>query len=238
MFISIAGDDRKFCSQLQALLVGQDHKVTMLASLEHVVESLQGLVPHLLVVAPEGDSDSAARLLKSIRDDAGLRRLPVLCVNPQGGSAAGVGYLDAGADDFINRPFNGQIFLARVRSLLRRRIWNGDLEEDEVTSLRCGPLVMNLVSRQTLLAGQPVVLTRLGFDLLAFLVRRPNEVFKRELILETVWNYPVDVATRTLDKHVETLRRKLGAFGSAVQTVHGVGYRLEPPRQDLSKTRR
>ena len=58
-------------------------------------------------------------------------------------------------------------------------------------------------------AGEPVVLTRLEFDLLAFLVRRPDEVFKREDLLESVWNYPVEVATRTLDKHVETLRRKL-----------------------------
>ncbi|MCX5794429.1 MAG: response regulator transcription factor [Elusimicrobia bacterium] len=238
MFITIAGEERKFCAQLQALLLGQNHKVTVLTSLALVMESLQGLAPHLLVVAPESDSDGAARLLKSIRDEAGLRRLPILCVNPQGGSADGVGYLDAGADDFINRPFNGQIFLARVRTLLRRRIWNGDLEEDEVTSLRCGPLLMNLVSRQVLVAGIPVVLTRLEFDLLAFLARRPDEVFKREDILETVWNYPVDVATRTLDKHVETLRRKLGAFGSAVQTVHGIGYRLEPPQQQPSKARR
>jgi DNA-binding response OmpR family regulator len=173
--------------------------------------------------------NGAAALLKFIRDDAGLRRLPILCVNPQGGSSDGVAYLDSGADDFINRPFNGQIFLARVRTLLRRRIWNGDLEEDEVTSLRCGPLLLNLISRQALLAGIPVVLTRLEFDLLAFLVRRPDEVFKREEILENVWNYPVDVETRTLDKHVETLRRKLGAFGAAVETVHGIGYRLAPP---------
>jgi two-component system alkaline phosphatase synthesis response regulator PhoP len=229
LFITIAGADNKFCSQLERLLLGQNHKVTVLTSLAQVRETLQGLPPHLLVVAPEAKNDGAAAMLKSIRDDAGLRRLPILCVNPQGGSSDGVAYLDSGADDFINRPFNGQIFLARVRTLLRRRIWNGDLEEDEVTSLRCGSLLMNLVSRQVLLAGIPVVLTRLEFDLLAFLVRRPDEAFKREELLESVWNYPVDVATRTLDKHVETLRRKLGAFGSMIQTVHGIGYRLALP---------
>ena len=229
MFITIAGADRKFCAQLEALLRGQNHKVTVLQSLASVREALQALPPHLLVVAPEADGEGVGRLLKSIREDPGLRRLPVLCVNPQGGSSDGVNYLDSGADDFINRPFNGQIFLARARTLLRRRIWNGDLEEDEVTSLRCGALLMNLVSRQVLLAGIPVVLTRLEFDLLAFLVRRPDEAFKREDILESVWNYPVDIATRTLDKHVETLRRKLGSSGSMIQTVHGIGYRLALP---------
>ncbi|MBI5239699.1 MAG: response regulator transcription factor [Elusimicrobia bacterium] len=229
MFITVAGGDRRFCSQLESLLLGQNHKVTVLPSLGEVRQSLQALPPHLLVVAPESDGAQACQLLKSIRDDQGLRKLPILCVNPQGVSSDGVGYLDSGADDFINRPFNGQIFLARVRTLLRRRIWNGDLEEDEVTSLRCGALLMNLVSRQVILAGIPVTLTRLEFDLLAYLVRRPDQVFKREELLESVWNYPVDVATRTLDKHVETLRRKLGDFGSMIQTVHGVGYRLAPP---------
>jgi DNA-binding response OmpR family regulator len=229
LFITIAGADRKFCAQLEALLLGQNHRVTVLPSLAEVRESLQALPPHLLIVAPEGDGAQACGLLKSIRDDQGLRRLPILCVNPQGASSEGVGYLDSGADDFINRPFNGAIFLARARTLLRRRIWNGDLEEDEVTSLRCGPLLMNLVSRQVLLAGIPVTLTRLEFDLLAFLARRPDQAFKREELLEGVWNYPVDIATRTLDKHVETLRRKLGGFGPAIQTVHGVGYRLAPP---------
>ena len=229
MFITVAGRDRKFCAQLESLLQGQNHKVTLLPSLAEVRGALQSLPPHLLVVAPEGDGGEACGLVKSIRDDQGLRKLPILCVNPQGRSSDGVGYLDAGADDFINRPFNGQIFLARVRTLLRRRIWSGDLEEDEVTSLRCGSLLMNLVSRQALLGGIPVVLTRLEFDLLAYLARRPDTAFKREELLESVWNYPVDIATRTLDKHVETLRRKLGSFGTAIQTVHGVGYRLLPP---------
>jgi two-component system alkaline phosphatase synthesis response regulator PhoP len=237
LLITIAGEDRKFCAQLEQLLLGQNHKVTMLASLASVQESLKGLEPHLLVLAPEHGSGGAAQLLKSIREEEGLRPLPILCVNPQGGGSDGVAYLDFGADDFINRPFNGQIFLARVRTLLRRRLWNGELEEDEVTSLLCGPLMMNLVSRRVLLAGLPVVLTRLEFDLLAYLLRRPDEVCKREDILESVWNYPLEVATRTLDKHVETLRRKLGTFGSAIQTVHGIGYCLVPPKAAPARRR-
>jgi two-component system alkaline phosphatase synthesis response regulator PhoP len=226
LFITIAGADGKFCTQLEALLRGQNHKVSVVPALDRVAPALQGVPPHLLVLVPGAESEDVAGLLKAIRDEAGLRLLPILCINPRAGSSEGVSYLDAGADDFINRPFNPQIFLARVRTLLRRRIWNGDLEEDEVTVLRSGPLVMNLVSRQALVAGTAVVLTRLEFDLLAFLVRNADGVLKREEILENVWNYPQGVATRTLDKHVETLRRKLGEWGSSIQTVHGIGYRL------------
>jgi len=234
LFITIAGDEDKFCSQLEGLLSAQNHKVSVVVPLKRLREALQGLPPHLLVVAPAAGSEGVPALLKSIREEAGLRKLLILCINPQGASPEGVGYLDAGADDFINRPLNTHIFLARVRTLLRRRVWNGDLEEDEIAFLNCGPLAMKLVSRQATLSGKPLVLTRLEFDLLAFLLRNAEKAFKREDILQSVWNYPQGVATRTLDKHVETLRRKLGSFGAAIATVHGVGYRLSPPPTQAS----
>jgi DNA-binding response OmpR family regulator len=140
-----------------------------------------------------------------------------------------VACLDAGADDFIHRPFNPQIFLARVRTLLRRRLWSGALKEEPVTRLEHGPLVVHLISRAVESSGQAVTLTRLEFDLLALLMKSPDKVFSRQDLLEAVWNYPGNVETRTLDKHVETLRKKLGAGGASIQTVHGVGYRFAVP---------
>ena len=227
MFIAIAGEDAKFCSQLEKLLLSQNqYRVVVVSPLESLQKTLQ--VPplaHLLVLAPR---DDATTLVKSIRGDSSLSRLSILCVHPQGNVSTGVACLDAGADDFISRPFNAQIFLARVRTLLRRRILSGGLDEDEITVLRRGPLTMNLISRQTSLAGIPLVLTRLEFDLLAFLARVAGQAVQRQDILKSVWNYPDEVVTRTLDKHVETLRRKLGDFGPCLQTVHGVGYRLDP----------
>ncbi|MFA6003137.1 MAG: hypothetical protein WC881_03625, partial [Elusimicrobiota bacterium] len=110
MFITVVGEDPKFCAQLEQLLLSQNHKVTSAPQLARVPGLLQAMPPHLLVVASDQNPGAVAALLKSIRDDAGLRRLPILCVNPRGGSSDGVAYLDAGADDFINRPFNPQIF--------------------------------------------------------------------------------------------------------------------------------
>ncbi|MDD5657321.1 MAG: response regulator transcription factor [Elusimicrobia bacterium] len=235
MFITVAGEDDKFCGQLERLLLCESHKVSVIKPLAEVGRVLQGSAPHLLVLVPDAAGRSVVDLLGAVRNDSGLRRLPILCINPRGGGADGVAYLDAGADDFVNRPFNPHIFLARVRTLLRRRVWSGDLEQDEATILRCGALAMNLLARQVLLSGRPVVLTRLEFDLLAFLVRGADQVFSRSDILEAVWNYPQDVATRTLDKHVETLRRKLGAVGAAIETIHGVGYRLAPSALEMKR---
>ncbi|MDE2143814.1 MAG: response regulator transcription factor, partial [Elusimicrobia bacterium] len=135
---------------------------------------------------------------------------------------------DAGADDVIHRPFQPPVFLARVRTLLRRVVWAGEAPEETVTVLVGGPIELRLVSRQAMISEKPVELTRLEFDLLSHVMRHQDRVFKREELLAAVWNYPDGVETRTLDKHVESLRRKLGPAAPLLQTVHGVGYRFSP----------
>ncbi len=238
MLITIASDDARFSAQLAGLLEAQSHRVESAPwAGGRLVKTLQSSAPDLLVVVASSASEAALEALRSVRDDEGLRRLPILYINPKGGTSEGVACLDAGADDFINRPFNPDIFLARVRTLLRRRIWSGGgFEEDSVSALQAGPIAMRLVARAASLGGKGLVLTRLEFDLLAFLMRNADQVFNRRQILEAVWNYPDSVETRTLDKHVETLRRKLGPQGDWIQTIHGVGYRFSPPAAKPTKT--
>jgi DNA-binding response OmpR family regulator len=227
MHITIAGEEPKFCAQLQELLEAHNHQITSITRHGHVIEALRQAPPHLLVIVESFFKETLGSFLHVVREDPKLRRIPILCVNPKGSGSEGVDYLQAGADDFINRPFNPQIFVARVRTLLRRAIWSGDMkEEEEVTVLRAKGLEVKLVSRQALAAGVTITLTRLEFDLLSFLMKSPERVFKRQEILDAVWNYPQSVETRTLDKHVETLRKKLGAPGESIQTVHGIGYRF------------
>ena len=136
--------------------------------------------------------------------------------------------LDAGADDAISRPFQAPIFLARVRTLLRRAVLSGGAAEETATVLTGGPVTLKLIARQATIGGKPMVLTRLEFDLLSHLLKHPDRAFKRDELLAAVWNYPGSVETRTLDKHVESLRRKLGPSSEMIQTVHGLGYRFNP----------
>lgn len=227
MIVAIAAVDGKFLDQLKGLLESQGHRVVSVGALDRAAELLKTERPSLLVVAHSSES-SVPAFLRRLRESADLRRLPVLCVDPKAGSADGVALLDAGADDVIHRPFQPPIFLARVRTLLRRVVWAGEAPEEVVTVLTGGPVELKLVSRQALVAHKPIELTRLEFDLLAHLMRHQDRAFKREELLATVWNYPGGVETRTLDKHVESLRRKLGAASPLLQTVHGVGYRFSP----------
>lgn len=234
MIVTVAGDEARFCEQLAGLLEKQGHRPSIVARPGQVIETLKSQGPHLLVTA-FSSLEVVKQVMHSIRDLEDLRALPILCVNARGSSNDGVAVLDAGADDFIHRPFNPEIFLARVRTLLRRRIWSGAAPEELVTALRSGPLSIQLVSRQIVLDGELLQLTRLEFDLLAHLMKNPEKVLKRQELLEAVWNYPENVETRTLDKHVENVRRKLGGAGNVIETIHGVGYRFS--QQAPSRTR-
>lgn len=227
MNIAVVSEEKKFREQLCGLLEGQGHRVQPVDSLARAADAIKTGRPSLLVVAHSSDAAVPA-FLRRLRETAELRRLPVLCVDPKAGAPEGVALLDAGADDVIHRPFQPPVFLARVRTLLRRVVWAGEAPEETVTVLVGGPIELRLVSRQATISEKPVELTRLEFDLLSHVMRHQDRVFKREELLAAVWNYPDGVETRTLDKHVESLRRKLGAAAPLLQTVHGVGYRFSP----------
>lgn len=226
MLITVAGAPGRFRDQLAELLRDQRFDYQAVGDPKAALEDLSRRPPQLLVVVKPFFQEAFGPFIAAVRADGRLKGLPVLCVAPTSGVDLAVASLDAGADDVIHRPFNAQIFLARVRTLLRRRSAEPPESEESVTVLHAGPVLVKLLSRQATVGGRALTLTRLEFDLLAFLARRPEQVFKREEILGAVWNYPGNVETRTLDKHVESLRRKLGDFGAAIETIHGVGYRF------------
>ncbi|MFA6029518.1 MAG: response regulator transcription factor [Elusimicrobiota bacterium] len=237
MNILIAGIDSKLCHQIRDLLSAQGHQV-QLSDPSGAARAAADSRAALVVVDGVPSKDAALSLVRALRAQEATRRVPILQVDPRGTLGDVVELLDAGADDYLMRPFNGQVFLARVRTLLRRQIWSGALSEDPVAVVQAGGLTVRLLERVVLCDGQEVLLTRLEFDLLSFFARNRDKALKRTEILEAVWKYPEGVETRTLDKHVETLRRKLGAFGQCIRTVHGVGYRFSPAPADDQKLAR
>jgi two-component system alkaline phosphatase synthesis response regulator PhoP len=234
MRVLLASAASRFRDQLEELLGGQGYQTSCLNGPATALAGVREGRPHLLVIVEPYFEGKLASFLSDLRRDASTKTLPILCVAPTADTDFAVSCLDAGADDFIHRPFNAQIFLARSRTLLRRRAQEEPVD-DAVTIVRSGPLTIKLLTRQVLLSDEVLVLTRLEFELLAYLARHQDRVFKREELLAAVWNYPGNVETRTLDKHVESLRRKLGSSGPLIETVHGVGYRFGVPAKRASR---
>jgi len=134
--------------------------------------------------------------------------------------------LDVGADDYVTKPFGARELVARVKAVLRRARGYGEPD----TVLRRGELTVDGEGRRALLAGEPLELTPKEFDLLYLLASRPGRVFSREELLRDVWGYDYAGSTRTVDVHVQRLRRKLGDSPAAprfIETVHGLGYRFK-----------
>lgn len=147
-------------------------------------------------------------------------QVPVIMVTAQSDTHDLVAGLEAGADDYLTKPFSGRELVARVRALLRRTR-GADVTAD-AGPLRLGPWRIDPATRTATAEGRECHLTPTEFDLLVHLARRPGHVFTREDLLAGVWGYRDGSGARTVDSHVRALRRKLGA--ETIRTVHGVGY--------------
>ncbi len=166
-------------------------------------------------------------VLRRVREaDGTATPLPVIVLSGRGGETDRIIGLDLGADDYLVKPFSPGELAARVRSLLRRS------RPGAVTARPATGLWVDAASREVTLDGCPVDLTAREFDLLAFLVRHPRQVFTRAQLLQHVWGSARDwQGEATVTEHVHRLRHKLGAGGAGrpiVTTVRGIGYRLEP----------
>lgn len=159
-------------------------------------------------------------VLKQLRTDSDL---PVLVLSARNDTGDKVRALELGADDFVSKPFWPDELMARLHARLRRPVLQRS------GTIQVGGLAIDLVGRQVVADGKNVELTRVEFDLLASLARRPGAAIPRTWIVEHVLDPQREGNERTLDVHVSRLRKKLGSCGKCLATVWGVGYRLEAP---------
>ena len=181
-----------------------------------VAEGLPSLVL-LDVMLPEEDGVSILKRLKARPETAAV---PVIMLTAKGSEYDRVAGLDAGADDYVVKPFGILELLARVRAVLRR------VEKPDAETLRVGRLTVSPDRHEVTADGETVALTNKEFALLLLLAQHPGRALDRSLLLDRVWDLGSEPENRTLDVHVRTLRAKLGPAGEQIETVRGVGYRL------------
>ena len=167
---------------------------------------------------------SGLDVLDAIR--ATLPDLPVIVLTARAAIEQKVEGLDRGANDYVTKPFSFEELLARVRAQLRSP------GQRESSALEAADIHMDLRTRRVEREGREIELTAREFDVLAYLMRHPDQVLSREQILNAVWGFDFDPGTKVLEVYVGYLRRKLAVFGSTdpIETVRGVGYRLRVPR--------
>jgi DNA-binding response OmpR family regulator len=155
-------------------------------------------------------------------------RIPIIMVSARIAVESRVKGLNAGADDYLAKPFKLAELVARIQSVARRSDWSSSQEEPSPQSRsvkRVGPLVVDPNARTVTVHGAPKSLTRKEFDVLNLLAGRPGEVFRREEIIGQVWRSGGEGGERTLEVHIASLRTKLGVR-NLIETARGIGYRV------------
>lgn len=217
-------------SDLAALIkhtLERDHRltVTVAASGDEALKAVSTQLPDLVVLDLNLPVLSGLEVCRILRQRTGTAGLPILVVTARVGEEDRVLGLDAGADDYMTKPFGLRELSARVRALLRRARRPGG-RETHVNTYRDDVLVADFDAVSVSVNGAPIRLTRREFELLHFLVSNKNRVISRNRLLERVWGYERDVETRSVDVHVGRLRAKLGDAGGKIETVVGLGYRF------------
>lgn len=132
--------------------------------------------------------------------------------------------LELGADDYITKPFDSRELTARIKTVLRRIDKFGTKEDPNI---QLGPIMINTTERQVYIDGEEIVLTPKEYELLLVFCENQRKVFSRENLLELVWKFEYIGDSRTVDMHVQRLRKKLGKYSFFIKTVFGIGYKFE-----------
>ena len=178
-------------------------------------------MPDLVLLDIMLPGEDGMAILAELRRNKETRQLPVILLTAKGSEFDKVQGLDAGADDYVAKPFGVMELLSRVRAVLRR----SRLDREQPV-LQVGKILMNQEERRVLADDRELQLTFKEFELLRFLMENENMVLSRDKLLDIVWGYDSEVETRTVDVHIRSLRQKLGDLGELIETIRNVGYRI------------
>ena len=189
---------------------------------EALFAALGSRTPELIMLDIMLPGEDGISILKKLRSGSMTADIPVIMATAKGTEYDKVIGLDLGADDYLAKPFGMMEMVSRVRAVLRR-----SAPRPSERLLRVGELEMNLGEHTVTAGGRRVQLTLKEFELLHKFMANPGRAFTREQLLTTVWGEEFVGETRTVDVHIGTLRTKLGGCGGDIETVRGVGYRME-----------
>ena len=189
-----------------------------------MLDALEHEKPELIILDIMMPGMDGMEVLHILRSRSDTSHIPVIMATAKGTEMDKIQGLDSGADDYLAKPFGVMEMISRIKAVLRRCA----PADDGV--LRCGSIALNDREHMVSVSGERINLTYKEYELLKLFLGQPGTVFSRERILSEIWGVDYLGESRTVDVHIKTLRQKLGSAGKNIDTVIGVGYRLEGKR--------
>jgi two-component system phosphate regulon response regulator PhoB len=223
--ILVVDDEPDLLELIRYNLAQHGYEVTCALSGEEALTQLNARPPDLVVLDLMLPGVDGLEICRAMKRDTRTAIIPIIILSARGEEADVVAGLELGADDYLTKPFSPRVLQARIKAVLRRQ--PTDTVEEDSTVISRGDLVIHPGRHEVTLRGQPVPLTSTEFRILCLLVRRPGWVFSRQQIIEAAPGHDASVTERSVDVHIVSLRRKLGASGQTIETIRGVGYRFK-----------
>ncbi len=216
-------DDISLQKSLSFILWREGYEVHCAQTGEEAIDLVRREKPDLILLDLMLPGIDGNKVCSILRKDPGTSEILIIMVTAKKRMEDIVAGLKNYADDYVTKPFEPEILLARIQALLRRRIRSAD---EATTTLEIDGLVINRGAYEVLAGGRKIALTRTEFEILALLAGKPNQVFTRSRILDSVREDGYPITDRVVDYHLTGLRKKLGKAKKYIQTVRGVGYKF------------
>ena len=219
--IFIIEDDDSIREIEEFALMNAGHKVLGFRCAKDFYKKIEDVIPDLCLIDIMLPDQNGNEIVRHLRRKADTKKLPIIMVTAKASELDLVKGIEDGADDYIKKPFSVMELISRVKALLRRT------SADEVKELCLDGLIVNNAKHEVSIDGKPVELTYKEYKLLSLFIVNRGIVLTRDIMMDEVWGTDYAGETRTIDMHVKTLRRKLGAYGSRIKTIRNVGYVIE-----------
>ena len=221
--ILVVDDESDVTELLHYRLEQEGYRVATLNNPLACIAKVREFEPDLMLLDIMMPDLSGLQLCRIVRADPSMKDIPIIFLSARGEVEDRIKGLEAGAEDYLSKPFNTNELLLRASKMLSR---SGSLKEPARQSrIEIAGVVIDEDLHQLTVDGKNVILTATEFRLLKLLMERKGRVQTRDNLLVNVWHYDVDIETRTVDTHVRRVREKLGQHAHLIETVRGVGYR-------------
>ncbi|WP_352168881.1 response regulator transcription factor [Proteiniborus sp. MB09-C3] len=219
--IYIVEDDKNIRELESYALQSSGYIVKSFENSSDFYNACKELLPDLVLLDIMLPDEDGISILRNLRNQERTKNIPIIMVTAKTTELDKVKGLDAGADDYISKPFGVMELISRVKALLRRA-----RQSDNIRVLSFGDIILDDERHRVTVKGKDCELTFKEFELLKYLLHNQGIVLSRDRIMEQVWGFEFEGESRTVDMHIKTLRQKLGIGGKAIKTVRNVGYKI------------